>query len=309
MTYKYIILFALAFTSIKCEAQDTIKMGRSYLYSSKQVKELSGKGFNGKYGREVIRFSDKHFKVENCYYNNSIRTCYGYYYDLINDSTLTIKTTPTSAPLETWIFNKLPNGSYYVHRVLNGFLESGIVDTLIPLRYIEPFITTSLDKTDTLWQTNHFTCMNRKHGIYICDFNVSKINDPIYDFDEIDEVPQQLNGDSLSAVEIKSVTPCYGDPLVVYINTVTCIVTADGKIKNIEQALGNLSEGCSQTMMEINRKIASWGTVKPAMRNGKAVTVRWFIKVNNLSQSKMHAAFFDTYENRKAFLKRRKLNE
>jgi hypothetical protein len=206
---------------------------------------------------------------------------------------------------ETWTFKKIDNNNFYVYRVNKGFLESGRVDILIPLNQIESFVTTSLDKQDTLWRTNNFTIVNRKWGFYTADFNISKVNDKIYDFDKIDTPPTQLNGDSLSSVEIEQIHHCFSQSRT-WINTVTCVITKEGEILNIEQALGGIEDNCSYTMMEINRKIYNWGKVKPALRNGVPVNVRWFIKIDDLSQPEVHPAYDDTDKNRREYLKRRK---
>jgi hypothetical protein len=39
--------------------------------------------------------------------------------------------------------------------------------------------------------------------------------------------------------------------------------------------------------------------------NGKPVNVRWFIRINDLSQSETHPSLADTYANRKAFLEQK----
>jgi hypothetical protein len=305
MKFRIIILLLLVLSSANSYSQDTIRTGKSFHYSAEEVQRLSGKGFYGKYGQENIIFNQNHIKVEYCYYNEAIRTCYGYHYRIINDSTLTIGDSLGDKPLEAWTFKELPNHRYYVYRIKDGFLESGEVDTLIPLRQIKPFVTTTIDKKDTLWQTNDFTCLNRKIGYYTTDFNVSKVNGKIYDYFQIDQAPLQLNGDSLLSIEIEGIRPCYSQPMT-WINTVTCIITKEGDIVNIEQALGGISDNCSYTMMEINRLISNWGKVKPATLNGIPVNVRWFIKIDDLTQPQVHPAYADTNKNRKEYLKRRK---
>ncbi|MEM1001943.1 MAG: hypothetical protein AAGH46_04765 [Bacteroidota bacterium] len=305
MKYSIAILLLLVLGSAYAYSQDTLRIGESYHYSAEEVQKLRGKGFHGKYGQENILFDQNHIKVEYCYYHEAIRTCYGYHYRIINDSTLTIGDSLGNKSIETWTFKKLSNSHYAVYRMKDGFLESGEVDTLIPLRHIEPFVTTTLDKKDTLWQTNDFTCLNRTHGYYTADFNVSNVAGRIYDYLEIDTPPVQLNGDSLLSIEINGIHPCMSQPLT-WLTAVTCVVTKEGKIVNIEQALGGISDNCSYTMMEINRSIATWGRVKPATLSGRPVNVRWFIKIDDLTQPLVHPAFADTDRNRMEFLKRRK---
>lgn len=299
------IAFVLLWVSLYAHSQDTIRVGESHYYSAEEVYRISRKGFSGDLGQENIKFSENHIKVEYCYYSDSIRNCYGYHFRIKNDSTLVISDSLMNQIYETWTFKKTDDNNFYVYRIYKGFLESGRVDNLIPLNQIEPFVTTSLDKQDTLWRTTDFTLVDRKWGSYTVDFNTSMVNGKIYDFDKVDTPPTQLTGDSLSSVEIERVHHCFSQRET-WINTVTCIITKEGEIVNVEQALGGIEDNCSYTMMEINRKIYSWGKVKPATRKGEPVNVRWFIKIDDLSQPEVHPAYSDTYENRKAFLKRRK---
>lgn len=305
MNPKYIIWLLISLISIQVHSQDTVRIGESYYYSSEEVSGLNRKGFAGDLGQENIRFSENHIKVEYCYYSDSVRNCYGYHFWINNDSTLIISDSLMNQIYESWTFKKVDNGNFYVYRVINGFLESGRVDNLIPLNQIEPFVTTSLDKKDTLWWTNDFTLVNRKWYYYTTDFNTSEVNGKIYDFNKVDAPPTQLNGDSLSSVEIKEIQHCFSQSRT-WINTITCVITKEGEILNIEQALGGIEDNCSYTMMEINRKIYNWGKVKPAIRNGVPVNVRWFIKIDDLSQPEVHPAYLDTYKNRREYLKRRK---
>jgi hypothetical protein len=275
-------------------------VGETYRYTQEKVDKLSGKGFLGNYGQENIVFSENHTKVEYCYYNEDKRISYGYHYRLINDSTLYIGDTLIDGYQEKWTFKQLSNKNYSLHRKNNGLRESGEVDCLIPLHQVRPFVT--INGNDTLWKTNDFTINNRKYGYYHSDFYVSQIAGKIYEFDEVDFLPNLLNNDSLPTINIESIHPCICAPMT-WITTVSVTITAKGDIKNIEQALGNISNNCSYTMMEINRIIASWGKVKPATVNGTPVNVRWFIRINDLSQPETHPSLADTYANRKAFLK------
>ena len=78
-----------------------------------------------------------------------------------------------------------------------------------------------------------------------------------------------------------------------------CIITKEGHIINIKQALGNLDTHCSYSLKEIITKIASWQGIKPAYRKGgEAVNVRWFIIIDNINKSLLHPVFADTPKNR-----------
>ncbi|MEZ4685757.1 MAG: hypothetical protein R3B47_06735 [Bacteroidia bacterium] len=304
MKKNALISFLVLWSSLYLYSQDTLRIGPSYYYSADEVQKLSGKGFLGNYGQENIVFDQHHTQVDFCYYKDSVRICYGYHFRITDDSTLIIGSSLHDT-LEAWTFRKLDNKLFYVYRYNDGLLESGKVHTLIPLQQIEPFSVTTPDQEVTLWKTNNFTFLNRRYGYYLADFNVTRVQGKIYDYDKVDTPPVLLNGDSLPSVEIDAVQPCLCDPIIT-INTVTCIVTREGKIVNIEQALGDISDHCAYTMMEINRKISAWGKVKPATKNGKAVNVRWFIKVDDLSEPNVHPALVDSDENRKAYLRRKR---
>jgi hypothetical protein len=304
MKQPAIILFLLVYSSLGLYSQDTLRIGPVHYYSADKVQKLSRKGFLGEYGQEHIVFDEHHTKVEFCYYKDSVRTCYGFHFRITDDSTLIIGSSPLDT-LEVWTFRKLDSKLFYVYRYKEGFFESGKVYTLIPLKQIEPFSVTTPDKKITLWETNDFTCVNRRYGYYTTDFNVNKVRGKMYDYFKVDTPPVLLNGDSLPSVEIDGIQPCFCDPLTM-INTVTCIVTREGNIVNIEQALGDLSDGCAYTMMEINRKISAWGKIEPATKKGKAVNVRWFIKIDDLSAPNIHPVFLDSDKNRRAYLERRK---
>jgi hypothetical protein len=231
-----------------------VVVGKSYKYSQQKITKLTGKGFLGNYGQENIVFSENHTKVEYCYYNEDKRISYGYHYRLINDSTLYVGDTLINGYQEKWTFKHLSNKNYSLYRKINGLRESGEVDCLIPLHQVRPFVATN--GNDTLWETNDFTINNRKYGYYQSNFNVSHIDGKIYEFYEIDNPPNLLNNDTLPTINIEMIHPCLCAPMT-WITSVSVIITKEGEIKNIEEALGNISDNCSYTMMEINRIIAT----------------------------------------------------
>tara|TARA_Y100000782_G_scaffold114887_1_gene153077 strand:- start:1062 stop:2006 length:945 start_codon:yes stop_codon:yes gene_type:complete len=305
--FPFFIIVFLVTLSCVLQAQDTVRIGKSYHYTTEEVNHFSGKGFRGHYGQENIIFSANHIKVEYCYYTENKRICYGSHYRIINDSTLSVGDSIPGKNDQVWNFKRLKSGNYAVSRIINDFLESGIVDTLIPLKPIAPFLTTSIDLSDTLWESYQFSPLRNASGsFYTINSNVNLVQEKVYEYDQIDTPPLLLNGDTLPIVAIDRISYCYNEPMT-FINTVTCIVTKEGKIKNVEQALGGLPDNCDYTMMEIIREIYTWGKLQPATRNGEPVNVRWFIYVDDLSTSVMHPAYLDSDKNRKKFLQDRKM--
>lgn len=130
----------------------------------------------------------------------------------------------------------------------------------------------------------------------------------IYEYYQIDTPPKQMNGNPLRSVTIEKVSPCFSEPMNVDINAIAIIVTKDGTIKNIEQALGSLSDNCPATMQLIIKEVSNWGKLIPATRKGKKVNARWFIKVNNLDRKEVHPAIEDNKKNRKKYIRRKKKN-
>ncbi len=277
-------------------AQDTIKMEPSIVYAKAEAP-LMTKGARTKLAREDIIYSKQHRRVEYCYYVEEQRKCWGTDYHILEDSVLVIGEN------ERWNFRRLANGHYFVDRTKDQLYEFGEVQPLMPFIPQTPIFTTALDTKDTLWtSTYHQKKKSLGNWYWTTHFYETHITDQIYDYHQVDHPPTQLNGEPLKNILISSVVPCPSEPMK-DISTVALIITKEGKIKNIEQAIGLLSTDCPYTMQEIIAQVLTWGRVEPARRKGKKVTVRWFISVNNTSRTQLHPALADTPKHRKRYLR------
>jgi hypothetical protein len=266
----------LAFTviSLLIPAQDTIRLEPSIHYSSK-LYPYTGKdfAFKARYAREDIVFSDTRKEIDYCYYYDSLRNCRQYYYELTNDSTLTINNC-------NWNYRKEGN-SFFVYRYIDGVYESGYAKTLIPFETTGLFTTTTADKIDTLWATDYATdepsnpCNRPTYFFY-----KAPITGKIYPQNKIDEPCTLPNGAELPVIYLKRNDVCYGEPLY-KVRTMKFIVTKEGRIVNIEQSQGNIDISfCPGYILELTKYIKQWGTLIPARRKGKNVNVAWTVAVD-----------------------------
>lgn len=287
------------------QAQDTLFIGAKVDFSSQEARQYFGKGYHGNYGREDIVFSENHKRIDFCYYQNNVRTCTGKGYWLENDSILKISNSNlwrVDERVECWKYKKLDENKYFISRGDSTFYEFGMAKSLIPLILDGKLTTTLANKKDTLWLIE-INYLNPKLKFRI-DYYQSKIDEKIFEYNEIDLKPSLLNGDSLPTIEIPYIKYCYCEPMY-SITAMACIITSEGKIKNIEQAIGGASpKACPKTIMDIIIQIQNWGQITPAQRKNKKVAVRWFVKVNvQLNDINKHAAWEDNEQNRKRYIK------
>jgi hypothetical protein len=311
MSYLRFYISLLIITISFCVySQDTIIVGKKYYYTQDEFHKLTGQGFEGDYGREDIVYSENHKRIEYCYYIDSIKKCVGRDYYLINDSILSFLDSKSDSI--KYVYKKLPNGYYKIEKQDEQIFEFAEVESLIPLKFITPLITISKDTKDTLWTTTYINCnicVNRPFITPVHDLYESKINGKIYEYNKVDSIPVQLNGDSLKHAIIDkyyNIAYCYSMPMRMDIAFIPCIITKEGEIMNIDLTYYHYFD-CPYTSMEIIKQIKQWGKVKPAYKNGQPVNVRWFIKVDNLTSNKtIHPVHQDTPENRKRYIKYKK---
>ncbi len=274
MKKPWITLVLFLFTGI-LHGQDTLRPEPAIFYSSK-TEPVRGKEFASrvKYSREDIVFSDTKRIIEYCYYYDSERNCFGNSYEILDGSAIKIND-------ELWNYTK-QGDKYILYRYFRGTYESGLAKTLIPLETIGSFITTTADKTDTLWETDYSIdnpANPYDHPGYT--FHKTQITGKIYDETGVDEIPSFLNGDPFLKIGGKREDEqvCYGEPLVT-VSSMSFIITANGRIVNIEQKRGNIDfRYCPYYAMDLVRRIYQLGPVKPAKKKGKNVNVRWTINV------------------------------
>ncbi|MFK8104667.1 MAG: hypothetical protein AB8G15_19235 [Saprospiraceae bacterium] len=280
-------------------SQDTLRYDKKIIYKSKDFP-IRGKQFVADlaYGREAIIFSEKKMRLEYCYYYDGERNCDGDTYEIINDSLVAVNGTQ-------WHFQKQSNGDYIVWRKDRTVTEYGQVDSLLPFTQKGIFYTVSNQTKDTLWQEEYhsYTKGNPRRKPNFCYYD-TKVEGKIYEYDEVTIPPTKLDYTSLNKIELQP-EYCFSQPLV-DISLVMCIVTKEGNLINIEQALGNLDSSCPDTMKSIMLKIASWGKILPASSNGNSINTRWFITIDNKDRQVLHPLFADTPKNRAKVIKLKK---
>jgi hypothetical protein len=257
-------------TVINCVCQDTIKFEPS-VYYTKITEPYRGKDFASrvKYAREDIVFSEKHKRIEYCYYYDDERHCHGTDYILKSDSTLDIDG-------ETWNFKK-QGGKYFVESYHNSTYTNGFTNSLIPFEAFGIFTIMTADKIDTLWTRNYSTNIPSYEGIWT--FYKTEIKDKIYTQGQIDESPTLLNGDTLKTIYLKRMSVCISEPGY-YVKELKFIITKEGRVVNIEPSIAFIDlDRCPYYFMELITYLAQLGPFNSAKLNGKNINVEWTLKV------------------------------
>ena len=262
--FAYIFLIVI-FSYTTSIGQDTIRYGNKIDYTGSTSIPF-------KTAREDIVYSETHKQIEYCYYFGTQRHCSDYDYEIKNDSIITVDKI-------VWKFKKI-NDHYYIERSSESICEFGFVKSLIPFEYIGKMITTTSDKQDTLWITDYLKYNPTEVGNKPAwEFKKSKTNGRVYSNDEIDQKPTLLNGDTIKTIHLTNKYMCLNEPYY-YILEVQFVVTAEGRIQNIESSIGNFDlDFCPYTYMGLVEQILNLGKLKPAMKNGKNVNVLWKVKI------------------------------
>ena len=304
------LLPLLFFLQNQSLAQDTIRVGKKISYKTEAAfQEHNRKGYTGRYGREHIIFGPNHLREEFCYYVVGKRYCHGTNYRILNDSILVIGDSTASEIPEIWTFKQREKDKYDVHRLAESKYEEGVASRLLPFQHEGTFLTMSADKKDTLWREVWGPYPRKYKGPYGFQYANSVIEGKVYEYDQIETPPRLVNGDSIPTIQIEYLIHTFCEPLYAYdINSMACIITKEGKIKNIELACGeDETAGSRESIKDIIEKIAELGPMTPAIQNGKKVNVRWFISVHIEEAGEFdHPALADSEENRKRYIKRKK---
>lgn len=223
---ELIIVFFLTAT-IYSFGQDTIKIEPSILYSSKEFPDRSKDfAFKAEFAREDIVFSETKKRIEYCYYYDGERNCFGESYEIINDSIIQIKSQFTDSISEIWKYKIMEYNNFMVQRRYDVFIETGIVNSLIPFSRIGKFITQVKEGSDTLWVTDYtnynFQGPYRRKPMYY--FPKAKIVGKIYQDTEVDKLPTTPSGDSIFKIMLERKDYCTGEPMTA-IRTISFIVT------------------------------------------------------------------------------------
>jgi hypothetical protein len=261
-TYQLSLLFIFLFADTY--SQDTVLVGPKYEYSSLEHPHR-GKAFASsvKYGREDIIFSPNHKRIEYCYYYDSKRISYGSTYEIVNDSVLFENGVK-------WLYQKVIDSLYQISSVDSStqIIETGYCTSLIPLSPHGRIYSIQIHSGDTLWSSSRSK---------IC-FHPSTISGKIYEYNQVDAIPQHLNGESLNEHSFDRANHCLCEAWIT-LYMVSFIVTKEGQIKNIRQAFGSFSSHCPYDLARLTGQLASL-KVSPATVNGEPVNCRWFMDIN-----------------------------
>jgi len=282
-------------------AQDTIVVRESIHFKENQHDKYFFKGFSGDYGREDIIFSDTHHRVEYCYYEDEVRTCFGHDYYLLDDSTLMVNDSTS-----VWHFSKVGANNYYLTQTTDSVVKSGYAESLMPLVFSSDVFVVSPANGDTLWVEKYsYPKSYRPDGYLKIEPYFSELDGRFYEYYEVDTPPLLSNGDSIPAIDIEYLRGyCFGEPLV-FINLITCIINTSGHVSGVELAFGNIEFSCHpETYAEIVTKLNNLGPFVPAVKNNQPVAVRWFVKINTIhDRYGIQRGDFDTDEIRMNHLK------
>jgi len=271
----------ISFLGLSSRAQDTIVVRESIHFKENQHDKYFFKGFSGDYGREDIIFSDTHHRVEYCYYEDEVRTCFGHDYYLLDDSTLMINDSTS-----VWHFRKIGANNFFLTQTSDSVVKSGYAESLMPLVFSSDLYVVSNNNGDTLW-VERYSYPNRfyPHGYRNIEPYFSGLNGRLYEYYEVDTPPLLSNGDSIPAIDIEYLRGgCFGEPIV-FISLITCIINTSGHVSGVEVAFGNLEINCyPETYGEIVTKLKNMGPFVPAVKNNQPVAVRWFVKINTINE-------------------------
>lgn len=299
------IAFFISFIMLHClNAQDTLIVKAGLRIKSENKEKYFSKGFHGEYGREDVVFSNKHKKIEYCYYIDGVRNCISDDYFILNDSTLMVNDSNT-----LWNFKLNAKNQYLVSKTNANIYTSGIAISLMPLVFISKLYSINLLSKDTLYSTSYYYPRYfNPQGVASIKPYTGYFKGKLFEYNEIDKAPSLLNGDSIPWVKFNEYNSlCLSQPYIKELTLISVIIASDGSIKMIDQAIGNYDlEYCnSKTYFEIINFLISLGKFKPALSKGKPVNVRWFIKMHrNDITNKLHPVFEDTKLNRVKYIKK-----
>ncbi len=268
---SYVILLVCTFflSMLNSAGQDTVKVEPSIFYTSEKEPQR-GKDFASrvKYAREDIIYSDKHRRIEYCYYYDNDRHCYGNTYNITSDSTIQVDEN-------TWKYT-LVGSNYFMEQYFEGTYISGYANSLIPLTFVGTRTTATSDKIDTLWSVNFDNSRSRR-GI---ELHKTNFYEKVFNSYEVDTPPSLLNGDSLAIIHLERTDVCISSPRY-FVNEIQFVVTKSGRIVNIEQSIGNIDiKHCPEYVLDLMRYLVRLGPLRPATVKGKNVDVLWKLKVD-----------------------------
>ena len=254
------LLFYTIFFCLNLSAQDTIKLEPSFHFSSEEFpnrgKSFAAKTYN-KRATELIYFSKNHIRIEECYYYDLKRDCYGDTYKITSDSTIKMNS-------DEWHYIKTSN-NYKVSRQLKKHIITGTATSLIPFTKSGEFYGIN-NQNDTLWQET-FSRNNQNKFI----LPSTQLKSRIYEMDKLDIIPLINSNDTIPQIETDhiSLQLCEGGIPIVFLSF---IVTKQGKITNIEISGTNYEED-----KVISLILSQYKNISPGIRNGKPVNSKYWL--------------------------------
>jgi len=254
-------------------SQDTLKLDKKveYFSISDTVGILEDHFFNiytrAKYVRELIKFSDKYFKLEYCFYYDNKRYVHDYaqFNYKISNEEINIQYGSLN---ETWTYDKKSDTLYYLTRLHDGFYEKGFAKTLIPFEKTRKFYTYN-NNGDTLWETRYSG--NYYPIIKLYNYNIS---DTVYEFSEVDKKPKHYEEVNYSNIKIPTSMvnmPIWENYLDCSYIFLSAIINNKGYLQNIKFLRSCADVYFEQTALQ---ELAKFGLFSPGTRNGKPVNVK-----------------------------------
>lgn len=257
-------------------AQDTIRHGDRIIYSNEK-KYLRSKAFYAtvKYAREDIIHSPIKKRVDYCFYMDNERNCWGTNYETPNDSTLWIYDNWDTI---VWTYRNASHG-FQLERQVGSTTISAQADSLIPF---QPTIEIACGiHADTLWVEDYkMVEFSNRFSKPQFSYPQVTIEGEILKEDQLSTTPTLLNGDSIPVLSLKRTDYCLCEPYI-WIQSLKCIVTEKGEIKNIQQHRGNVDvENCPGYFQKLQMELDSWGKLQPGTVDGKPVHSELLIEVD-----------------------------
>ncbi len=260
---KY-LLIVFSLCNLCLIGQDTIKVEPSRYYSSSE-HPIQGKQFYSMADRnrakEIIVYSKNHIRIDNCFYYDKDRRCFGDTYHMNSDSTIVINQN------ERWQFNQSSFNSFKVSCQRDDFKEIGQVSSLIP--FVKTGIFHGLSsQNDTLWSESFI--QNKQ-----TEFKLHKkpIEGKVFEMDKLNIIPLINGKDTIPPINIKhvSLACCEGGLNLCFLSF---IVTKSGEITNISISGTNTIES-----KQVAAILGKYKNVIPGKKKGKAVNTNYYLEL------------------------------
>ena len=272
----FLSIFILTTISIQVKSQDSIKVEPSIYYNSSELPHSRIFAGSVEYALEKTIHPDSSISIDYCYYLDSIRKCKSFIYNHINDSIIQISNGDYK---EIWIYKKIDKLMYQVFQVKDNLKEIGFVSQIIPLTFTSTTYTISMDNIDTLWATKYKYSKHVPQGFPSVSLFQSNIKGEVYSSkNKIITIPKNKDNTPFTELEWKPTGGCYNDPSW-WVNSVSFIITKEGRIKHIKQHIGNLDLGCSPVYLDLVKQVYRQGPFEPSTLKSDKINSEWIISI------------------------------